>query len=80
MKKYGIFDEYILQSDRTGQMKCGGRGGAFSSSMKLVNMKVIPCEGAHEGLYMQISKDNSALAIVYKYRTKDKVKKVVLRP
>jgi len=48
--------------------------------MKLVNMKVIPCEGAHEGLYMQISKDNSALAIVYKYRTKDKVKKVVLRP
>jgi len=27
MKKYGIFDEFILQSDRTGQMKCGGEGG-----------------------------------------------------
>jgi len=32
MKKYGIFDEYILQSDRTGQMKCGGRGEPSQAS------------------------------------------------
>jgi len=49
----------------------------------LENMKVIACKVARRPYYMQISKDNSALAIVYKYRTKDKVKKVeleVLRP
>jgi len=61
----------------------GGRGDGFSSFMKLENMKVIACKVARRPYYMQISKDNSALAIVYKYRTKDKVKKVeleVLRP